>query len=122
MPSIRKTERTETACSKQNPQGIHSTEPNKSSSNGKPEGCGRNKARECKLSRARTWGRKTLPPKLETPLQNHFVALQTEEALDVDYPELFTVDFSKAFDTISYSIRLLAAHGFDKSNLFWTKN
>lgn len=81
VPSIRKTERTETACSKQNLQGVHSTQPNKNSSNSKPEERGRNNARECKLAMARTCRRKTLPPKPEMPLQNRFVALQTEEAL-----------------------------------------
>ena len=40
------------------------------------------------------------------------------KAVDVVY-----MDFSKAFDTVSYSILLekLAAHGLDKCTLHWVK-
>lgn len=82
VPSIRKTEGTETSCSKQNLQGIHSTQPNKNSSDNKSEGRGRNNAEECNLAMARTWRRKTVPSKPEISW-DCFVALQTEEALDI---------------------------------------
>jgi len=38
--------------------------------------------------------------------------------------EVFYVDFSKAFDTVSHSTPLekLAAHGLDRCTLWWIKN